>query len=679
MYESMPDNLNPEQHAAVTHVDGPLVVLAGAGSGKTRVITQRIAHLLREGHATPTQILALTFTNKAANEMRERVAELIGTRSASRVFLGTFHAFCLRVLRREIERMGYRKNFSVSSESDVRTIMRRVLEDMDGVKDSFSPKLFLERITAIKNSGEPSDSPEEGEEKDSDTETEAKYRKWLPAIYEKYQSALRAANTLDFDDLLVLTVDLWAKHAEVLERYRKRFRYILVDEYQDTNAVQYRLLRALAGEAGNLFVVGDDDQSIYGWRGADIRNILDFESDYPNAKAVKLEQNYRSTQTVLDAANAIIVRNKQRRPKKLWSALGEGRAIDRIVTADSESEAGTVVEWLQHIVRGTGASFGDFAVLYRSNIQSRPFEVAFRRAGIPYVVRGGQDFFERAEVRDVLAYLRAIINPNDEAAVLRVINMPRRGVGDAALHQIHDVCREDGVSFSKGMRRAQERGLLSSRAAHGIDAFLDLLNIYRGQFDRRERAIPDLIQGLIEASGYRAELRRAAKTPGQWIQRSENLDAVVQAAEQYCESTRKPSLTEFLDQCSLEPPDEPRSGEHRDERSATLMTIHSAKGLEFPFVFIVGVEEGLMPHEKNAMGPGLEEERRLFYVALTRAQRHVTLFEAIERDRHGRPKPTTTSRFIAELPEGSVNTRHRAVRPESEGDSPRSSTEKRTA
>jgi superfamily I DNA/RNA helicase len=675
----MPSSLNPEQHAAVTHVDGPLVVLAGAGSGKTRVITQRIAHLLREGHAKPGQILALTFTNKAANEMRERVAELIGRNAASRVFLGTFHAFCLRVLRREIERLGYRKNFSVSSESDVRTIMRRVLDDMDGVKDSFSPKLFLERITSIKNSGEPGEAPEESEEKDSDTETEAKYRKWLPAIYEKYQSALRAANTLDFDDLLVLTAELWRKHPEVLARYQNRFRYILVDEYQDTNAVQYRLLRALAGDRGNLFVVGDDDQSIYGWRGADIRNILDFESDFPNAEVVKLEQNYRSTQTILDAANAVIVRNKQRRPKKLWSALGEGRAIDHFVTADSESEANTAVEWLQHILQRTGASFGDFAVLYRSNIQSRPFEIAFRRAGIPYVVRGGQDFFERTEVRDMLAYLRVIANPNDEAAVLRVINMPRRGVGDAALHQIHDLCRNESVSFLKAMRMARDRGLLSSRASQGIGEFLGLTGMYRSQFEEGHRAIPDLIEGLIDASGYRAELRRIAKTPGQWIQRSENLDAVMQAAEQYCEATRKPTLTEFLDQCSLEPPDEPRRSGAQDQRSATLMTVHSAKGLEFPFVFITGVEEGLMPHDKNAVGPGLEEERRLFYVALTRAQRHVTLFEAIERDRHGRPRLTTTSRFVAELPEGSVNVRHRAVRPQPEGDAKPAAAKKRTA
>jgi superfamily I DNA/RNA helicase len=663
----MSDHLNPEQLAAVTHVDGPLVVLAGAGSGKTRVITQRIAHLLTHGHAKPSQILALTFTNKAANEMRDRVGELIGRGAASKIFLGTFHAFCLRVLRREIERLGYRKNFSVSTESDVRTIMRRVLEDMDGVKDSFSPRMFLDRITAIKNSGDGMDAPEEEAEKDSDTETEAKYRKWLPAIFEKYQSALRASNALDFDDLLVMTGELWRKHPDVLERYQTRFPYILVDEYQDTNAVQYRLLRALAGERANLFVVGDDDQSIYGWRGADIRNILDFEVDFPNARIIKLEQNYRSTQTILDAANAVISRNKQRRPKNLWSALGEGRAIDRIVTADAEHEAETAVEWLKHIMQRAGGSFGDFAVLYRSNLQSRPFEIAFRRAGIPYVVRGGQDFFERTEVKDMLAYLRAIANPGDEAALLRVVNMPRRGVGDQALHQIHDLCRQEGVSFAKGMRLARDRGVLPGRAENGITDFLNLLGAYRRQFESGAEAIPDLLTGLIDATGYRAELRRVAKTPGQWATRSENLDAVVQAAEQYCQSTRSPSLTEFLDQCALDPKDESRRSDKRDTKSATLMTVHSAKGLEFPFVFIAGVEEGLMPHEKNALGPALEEERRLFYVALTRARRHVTLFEAIERDKHGRPRPATTSRFVSELPEGLVKVRHRATRAPAEG------------
>ncbi|HOF39956.1 MAG TPA: UvrD-helicase domain-containing protein, partial [Candidatus Hydrogenedentes bacterium] len=426
--------LNPAQREAVTHTEGPVLILAGAGSGKTRVITQRIAHILARGIAQPGEILAVTFTNKAAGEMRERVAALTGAQAARDLVISTFHSFCLRVLRAEITHLGYRKDFTISSEGDARTMVRRLLDNLDGVRETFDPDSFLEQIGWVKNSGlfeVPENQPE------GDTDTARKYATWLPAVFEKYQSALRAANTLDFDDLLLLTLRLWREHPRILARYQKRLRYVMVDEYQDTNPLQYELLRLLASAHRNLCVVGDDDQSIYGWRGADIQNILSFEKDYPDARIVTLEQNYRSTQTILSAANAVIANNRARREKRLWSELGAGRPLDWFVTADEEHEAKMIVSWIQHIRDRTRAKYTDFAVLYRSNLQSRPIEIAMRQAKIPYVVVGGQDFFERTEVKDIIAYLRAVVNPRDEAAFLRIANMPRRGIGDATLHQVH--------------------------------------------------------------------------------------------------------------------------------------------------------------------------------------------------------------------------------------------------
>lgn len=653
-------DLNPAQREAVRHTEGPLLVLSGAGSGKTRVVTRRIAHIIAKRIAKPSQILAVTFTNKAAGEMRARVAGLVGKKRAADVVLSTYHSFCLQVLRQYIEHLGYRKNFTISGEGDTRTIIRRVLDDLDGVNETFSPGMFREEISMLKGNENKNATPEApNEAKDV---TQEKYRTWLPEVFDRYQSALRAANSLDFDDLLTFTLKLWDEHPKILDRYQKQFKYIMVDEYQDTNHVQYQLIQRLVAKHSNLCVVGDDDQSIYGWRGADVKNILTFEKDFPKAKIVNLSQNYRSSKNIIDSANAVIANNKTRRPKKMTPELPEGRPIDWLITGDEEHEAKMVASWIEHIQSKTGATCSDFAVLYRSNLQSRPLEIALRHAGKPYVVVGGQAFFERAEVRDVLAYLKLLTNPRDEASFLRIVNVPRRGIGDVTLHAIHDICRENNLSLGKGMAEALKSDRLPTKAAQGVRSFLGLIGDFRKTFRAREASLSELVRALIDSVGYRAELERTSRTPEIATMRWENVEAVLRAVEAYETSVPAPTLRGFLDETTLVPdPDPDDSGEERPN-AVTLMTAHSAKGLEFPFVFIVGVEEGLFPHDKSMNGPALEEERRLFYVALTRAQRHVTLFEALARTRHGREKLTTTSRFVKEVPDNLLKRRIHAAR-----------------
>lgn len=644
------EGLNAAQLSVVRHVDGPVLVLAGAGSGKTRTVTRRIACLIGAGHAKPEEILGVTFTNKAAGEMRERVSELIGAQAAKGVTLSTFHAFCLKVLREHCEALGLRKNFSVAGEADSRTIIRRALQDIEGVEARFDAGAFRGQISLLK--GTPSQSVEELPAPVGDgpsAETAAKYRTWLPEVMERYESAMRAANAVDFDDLLGFTLRLWREHPAVLKAYQKRFRFVMVDEYQDTNAVQYALVRHLAAH-GNLCVVGDDDQSIYAWRGADVRNILEFERHYPKAMVVTLDKNYRSTRAILDAANGVIGRNTSRREKALVSTGEEGRPLDWLVVGDEEHEAKLTLEWMERLRREERAEYGDFAVLYRSNQQSRAFEVAFRAAGVPYAVFGGQDLFERMEVRDVMAYLRYAANPWDEASFLRIVNVPRRGIGDKALQAVHDICRTHKVSFGKGMAEALRSGAISGRASEGMREFLGLMQDVRGRFRAREASLADLAKDLIARVGYRAELQRTSKSGEQALLRWQNVDAVFKALEQYENETREPSLTGFLDQSSLDA--DPERGKGSDERrdAVSLMTIHSAKGLEFPYVFIAGCEEGLLPHDRSIRDNAVDEERRLFYVAITRAQRHAVLTEAVVRTRHGRERTSVSSRFLSEIP-----------------------------
>jgi len=652
-------SLNQPQRQAVEHTDGPILVLAGAGSGKTRVITTRVAYLIATGKARPEEILAVTFTNKAANEMRERVAAITGKKAAKAIVISTFHSFCLRILREHITHLGYRRDFTISSESDKRTLLRRLLDDMDGVKERFKPEMFIEAIGTLKNNGQ---EPDEASQKEPETETEKKYQQWLPSIYGAYQSALRAANALDFDDLLGLTLKLWRDHPEVLEAAQQRFRYVMVDEFQDTNQVQYQLVRSLVDKHQNLCVVGDDDQSIYAWRGADPRNILELDRDFPKLRVIKLEQNYRSTQTVLDAANGVIQHNRWRREKKLWSDNGAGRPIDWIVCGDEEHEAKMAASWLRLIQSKTGAACSDFAVLYRSNTQSRAIEIAFRNAGIPYVVIGGQEFFERAEVRDIVSYLKVIANPRDETAFLRIANVPRRGIGDVTLHKVHDCCIRDGLPFGKALAKVVEEGGASSEAAKGIRSLLALLAEHRKRFHAGQEPLSRIAHDLVDAIGYRDELLRSSKTPGQFETRWNNVEAIFQAIDSYENEDETPSLGRFLDQTSLVRDEDRRSKNERRDTGTTLMTMHSAKGLEFPFVFVIGMEEGILPHEKSMRDDAIEEERRLFYVAITRAKRHLTVFECLSRNRFGKERMSATSRFLSEIPENLVKRNIAAAR-----------------
>ncbi|NIA15710.1 MAG: UvrD-helicase domain-containing protein [Nitrospiraceae bacterium] len=665
--------LNPEQVEAVRRTKGPVLVLAGAGSGKTRVITTRIAYLIEQGLAKPGEILALTFTNKAAAEMRERVAKIIGADLARDIVLSTFHSFCVRVLRAEIEHVGYRRNFTITAESDTRTLLRRTLEDLDGAGETFDAGTFLERIGQLKSAGiDPAGaadtpalpkgaakSPEADKKKAATAE---KYEKWLPEIYERYQSALRAANAVDFDDLLLLTLRLWREHPRVLGRYQKRFRYVMVDEYQDTNRVQYELLLALTGKHRNLCVVGDDDQSIYSWRGADIANIISFERDFPEAHVVKLEQNYRSSETILDAANHVIACNTVRRPKNLWSQLGKGRRVDWFITGDEEQEAAEAAKLLRYIRGQTGAAYRNFAVLYRANQQSRPYEIAFRQANIPYVVVGGQEFFERAEVKDLIAYLKIIANPRDEAAFLRIINVPRRGIGDVTLHRAHDICRTQSMGLGKALVSLLKGGDLPRNTQAGIRQFLGIVNTFRQKYRDCEGRLASVTVELVDHVRYRADLFRSSKSAAQFEARWGNVEALISAVAQYEEQNERPTLSGFLDDSALVTNEDRRDKEERRSEAVTLMTIHSAKGLEFPYVFIAGVEEGLLPHEKSTGKEAIEEERRLFYVALTRAKRHAVLFESMSRERYGKRRMTKTSRFVAEIPEALIRRRIRAAR-----------------
>ena len=640
--------LNAPQREAVITTEGPVLVLAGAGSGKTRVITTRIAYLIEKQDAASESILAVTFTNKAAEEMRVRVGELVGQEKAKKVTISTFHSFCLQVLRRDIGHLGRRRNFTIYTENDARILLRRVTDEL-GTEESerYSPARFHQAISLRKNHGGKAPAISRAVRISAADE---KYESRLSHVYESYQSALQAANSLDFDDLLLFTHELWQRFPEVLESVQRQFRYVMVDEYQDTNRLQYELLRMLTAAHRNLCVVGDDDQSIYSWRGAAPRNILDFEKDFSEARVIALEQNYRSTGVILAAANGVIGNNRERREKKLWTSRGAGRLCDLFIVGDEEEEAREARRWLEHIVRSTKAAWRDFAVLYRSNMQSRPFELAFREAGIPYKVFGGQDFFERAEVKDLISYLKLLANPRDEAAFLRIVNMPRRGIGDSVLHQAHEVCRTEGCSLSKALFVLLERGQTPSRSEGGIRRFLYMLQDFRKRYKENGHGLRETTEALIRAIGYAEEVERVSKTPEQAQARLQNLDVVLQALSRYVEEAACPSLSGFLDQTHLDNASMEERNHYETDDQVSLMTIHSAKGLEFPFVFIVGLEDGCLPHEQSMKEGGIEEERRLFYVALTRGQRHVTLFQALSRMRHGKERECKPSRFLTEIP-----------------------------
>jgi superfamily I DNA/RNA helicase len=639
---SLTEGLNPEQKLAVVQTEGPVLILAGAGSGKTRVITYRIAHLIQNQRVLPKNILGVTFTNKAANEMRERVVKLIG-KTAKDIILSTFHSLGLYILRQNAPHLGYRKDFSIYSEGDQLSVIRMILREHPQKNDKFDAGILLSRISAYKNKNVEGNAhyPLHND----------KYDDVFPDIYFAYQQALRAYQAVDFDDLILLPIQLFRKHPDVLSHYQQLFKYIMVDEYQDTNHGQYVFITQLADAHKNICVVGDDDQSIYGWRGAEVQNILNFNKDYPNCKIIKLEQNYRSTQVILDAAYHVIRNNNKRQEKRMWTQRGRGLNIDAFIGRDEEDEAKTIALRIETIKQRVNAEWSDFAILYRSNVQSRAIEAALRIVQIPYKVFGGYEFFERKEIKDLVAYLKLILNPDDDLSLLRIINYPRRGIGNSTIMTISEDAQQKKKSVFSELRMHLKEESLSKQARNGIHNFLNTIDHLHNH--RETMPLVDLVKATIERTGYRDEIERTIEDPIAAQMKIEMIEELVSAAANYMEQEETPSLRKFIDTLSLG--DEPKNNDKKGkgpENAVTLTTLHSAKGLEFPFVFLCGMEEDLLPHSRSIVDTTqVDEERRLCYVGMTRAQRHLTLSLVSERTKFGKKKKRTPSRFIKEIPE----------------------------
>ena len=623
------EGLNPAQESAVLHDSGPLLIVAGAGSGKTRVLTQRIAHLIQERGVSPFEILAITFTNKAAGEMKYRVGALVGP-VAEKMWVSTFHSACFRILRRDADRLGFPSSFTIYDQSDAVRLTNYVLRDLNLDTKKFPPRSVHAAISAAKND----DMGVEAYTEQAATIFERK----IAEAYAEYQLRLRKAGAMDFDDLLFNTVRLLRNHLDVLQHYQRRFRHVLVDEYQDTNKVQNAMVTMLAEEHRQVCVVGDGDQSIYRFRGADIRNILEFESTFPDAQVVLLEQNYRSTQTVLDAANAVIENNEGRKPKELWTEAGPGDKIQRYFADDETDEAQWVAQQLTRIHDGGLHRWGDMAVFYRTNAQSRALEEYLVRVNIPYKVVGGTRFYDRREVKDALAYLRAVVNPIDEVSVKRVLNVPKRGIGDSTVAKLDDWAQANGAPFIEALRNYDEAGV-TGRAMKGIDEFLEIID---GTAELLATTGPDeLLRILLDRSAYIIELeeQRSIEAEG----RLENLAELVGGAEDF------ETADEYLEQVSLVADTDALDD---DQSQVVLMTLHSAKGLEFPVVFLIGLEDGVFPHMRSLGEPReLEEERRLAYVGITRAREQLFLSHAWSRMLHGTTQYNPPSRFLDEVPE----------------------------
>ncbi|MEH1123418.1 DNA helicase PcrA [Micromonospora sp. CPCC 206061] len=646
--EKLLEGLNGPQREAVAHAGSPLLIVAGAGSGKTRVLTNRIAYLLGARDVHPGQIIAITFTNKAAGEMKERVAALVGGR-ARLMWVSTFHSACVRILRAEHEHAGLKSSFSIYDADDSRRLMQMVARELDLDPKRYPARGLAAQVSNLKNE---LIDPEEFAGRAKGPNERA-----LAEAYTLYQRRLGEAHALDFDDLIMTTVHLFQAHPHVAEAYRRRFRHVLVDEYQDTNHAQYVLIKELVGgtpelEPGELCVVGDADQSIYAFRGATIRNILEFERDFPNARTILLEQNYRSTQTILNAANAVIDRNTSRKPKRLWSEEGMGEQIVGYVADTEHAEADWVAREIDRLCDASEARPGDVAVFYRTNAQSRVFEEVFIRVGLPYKVVGGVRFYERKEVRDALAYLRAVINDDDTVSIRRILNTPRRGIGDRAEACVEALSTRDRVSFGAALRRAAEAPGISSRAANGIADFVALMD---GVGELAATAPPEeVLEAVLQRSGYLAELEESLDP--QDAGRVENLQELVSVAREYTERIESQdetaTLVGFLEQVALvADADQVPTDDPNHQGVVTLMTLHTAKGLEFPVVFLTGLEDGVFPHLRS-LGDNreLEEERRLAYVGITRARQRLYLSRAMTRSAWGQPQYNPVSRFVEELP-----------------------------
>ncbi|SNC70575.1 DNA helicase-2 / ATP-dependent DNA helicase PcrA [Streptomyces sp. 2114.4] len=630
----------------MVHTGGPLLIVAGAGSGKTRVLTHRIAHLLAQRHVHPGQILAITFTNKAAGEMKERVEELVGPR-ANAMWVSTFHSACVRILRRESKKLGFTSSFSIYDAADSKRLMALVCRDLDLDPKRYPPKSFSAKISNLKN--ELID-----EETFAGTAADG-FEKTLAEAYAMYQARLREANALDFDDIIMTTVNLLQAFPDVADHYRRRFRHVLVDEYQDTNHAQYTLVRELVGPAetaAELCVVGDADQSIYAFRGATIRNILQFEEDYPDATTILLEQNYRSSQTILSAANAVIERNENRRPKNLWTDAGAGPKITGYVADTEHDEAQFVADEIDRLTDAGDAKAGDVAVFYRTNAQSRVFEEIFIRVGLPYKVVGGVRFYERKEVRDVLAYLRVLSNPEDTVPLRRILNVPKRGIGDRAEAMIDALSLREKITFPQALRRVDEAYGMAARSANAVKRFNVLMEELRTIVESGAGPAT-ILEAVLERTGYLAELQ--ASTDPQDETRIENLQELAAVAlefEQDRGEDNPGTLSDFLEQVALvadsdQIPDEDEEG----SGVITLMTLHTAKGLEFPTVFLTGLEDGVFPHMRSlGQTKELEEERRLAYVGITRARQRLYVTRSTMRSAWGQPSYNPPSRFLEEIP-----------------------------
>jgi DNA helicase-2/ATP-dependent DNA helicase PcrA len=631
-HEELLANLNPAQREAVLHVDGPLLVVAGAGSGKTRVLTHRVAHLIQAHGIKPNEILAITFTNKAATEMRERLERMLG-HTARAIWILTFHAACGRMLRREAERLGYRSNFTIYDQADQIRLVKACLEELGKDPKRFTPRGIHSQISNAKNQ---LIAPDEYMAR-----VASFWDQTVAEVYDLYQRRLFRSNAVDFDDILMLTVQVLERFPEARERWQTAFRHVLVDEYQDTNHAQYRFLQLLAEKHRNVFAVGDPDQSIYAFRGADIRNILDFERDFGGAGVVALEQNYRSTNRILEAANAVIDCNRDRKPKQLWSDLGEGDPVEVVEVEDEHAESRFVAaEIARQVELGTSAS--EMAVFYRTNAQSRVLEDVLVRQGVPYQVIGGPRFYERAEIRDAVAYLAVLNNSDDAVALMRIANRPRRGIGDTSIRRMVTHAESLGISLWDAMADPEAAGVASAsaRAIRGFRTVMESL-----MSASHELSVDELLQAVLERSGtleaYEAE--RTIEARG----RIENLEELVGSAQEYRRRVDEPSLAGFLEEVQLQSDQDTLV---TDEAQVTLMTIHNAKGLEYRVVFLIGMEEGIFPHARSIEDNEVEEERRLAYVGMTRAMERLTLTHTTARSLYGRREYNLPSRFLDELP-----------------------------
>ena len=636
---SLLTGLNKEQQQAVQHTEGPLLILAGAGSGKTKVLTVRIAHLLAQG-VNPYEILAITFTNKAAKEMKSRVEGLVGD-VANRIWLSTFHSFCAKFLRFELDNfLGYNSNFTIYDTSDSQAVIKAALKALN-LDDKYYPVgAMLAAISDAKNKLLFA----------SDFRKQAKdfYQQKVADVYEYYERELRKNNALDFDDLLLVAVKLLQSNEAVLDKYSKRFRYVMIDEYQDTNHAQYLLAKLLASHWKNIAVVGDADQSIYAWRGADIQNILDFEKDYPNCTSIKLEQNYRSTKIILDAANAVIENNEGRPKKNLWTDKTEGAKIQHF-TAQSEHEAAFIGDTIAKKHDIYGVPYGDMAILYRTNAQSRVLEEALIKRALPYTMVGGTKFYDRKEIKDVLAYLRVLYNPFDDLSLLRIINVPKRSIGATTVAKLQDYARANGTSLFMTLTQLHLVDSIKGKTKEKLEEFGIL--IFTLVAEMEDRTVLDILESILDRTGYLAQLEESTDPQDQ--ARAENIGELLSVAKDFQDTNPSGTVEDFLEQVALV--NDVDSFE-QEEAKVTLMTLHAAKGLEFPIVFLGGLEEGLFPHSRTLMNPEeIEEERRLAYVGITRAEKELYISNATTRTVFGRTSSYLPSRFIDEIPEELVD------------------------